>query len=207
MGTAKQVADAIRAGVQLADREFDKHLPEHLRKPSGRFWTPLVVVQRVSEWLAETGVSSLVDIGCGPGKYAVATALATPTLGSIVGIEHRDTLVDAARTLARLFDVDDYVTFVHGDLSAIPRADCYYLYNPFAENEYVPTEWLDDTIAHSREKFAADVEHIEDMLEAAPLGTRVVVYNGFGGKLPAGYAQTHVDRYMPNILRMFERTR
>ncbi|MCX5747827.1 MAG: class I SAM-dependent methyltransferase [Proteobacteria bacterium] len=205
MGKARQLAEALRAGIQVSDRELDRYLPETLRRASGRFWTPLVVVQRIAGWLLDERIGTLVDIGAGCGKYAVATAMACDV--RVIGIEHRLALVETARELARTFDVDDRVTFLHGDLAALPVAEAYYLYNPFAENAYGPHERLDEDVAHSPDKFDADIERTEDFLDAAPVDTCVVIYNGFGGHIPDGYAQIHVDRYMPNILRMFRKTR
>ena len=191
--------------MRLSDREFDRFLPDALQQPSGRFWTPLVVIQTIAEWLIDAQIKTLVDIGSGAGKYAVATALAVPGI-RITGVERRPALVATARDLAHTFDVHDRVTFVLGELDAVGPAEAYYLYNPFAENQYVVAERLDDEVPHSLERYADDVQLTEQLLARAPLDTYAIVYNGYGGRIPTGWAQLHVDRYLPNILRMFRKT-
>lgn len=203
MSLTKKIADALRAGVAISDREIDRFLPEELQRASARFWTPVEVTLRIAGWLDEERVDTLCDIGAGCGKFAVVTMLSSEV--RVIGLERRAHLVEIARELAHAFDVD--AAFVLGDLSEIPSARAYYLYNPFAEHDYAAEERLDNTVPHSHEQALDDVQRIEQFLEAAPIDTRAVIYNGFGGRIPPSYAQTHVDRYLPNILRMFRKVR
>jgi SAM-dependent methyltransferase len=205
--SAQQVAEAIRSGICPSDRFFDQFLPYDLRRVSGQHWTQLSVAMRVAEWLVGTGVRNVVDIGSGAGKFCVAAAVATRC--SFIGIEQRPRLVEAARAIARLFDVDDRIRFVEAaiDHSVIPPADAYYLYNPFGENLFGPAERLGDDVELGPERFERDVAVIEQFFEAAPIGTYVIKYNGFGGRMPGSYDQVGVDREMPNPLRMWRKTR
>lgn len=203
--TVDELARAIRDGHPPDDPLFDRFLPPRLRMASGVFWTPLVVAARTAAWFAETGVSTVVDIGSGVGKFCVAAALAGTC--RYLGLEHRPRLVAAAGRLAREFRVDDRVEFVAGELelATVPVADAYYLYNPFGENRFGPDGHLDHDVELGEARFRRDVETVEQLLRQARAGTYVVTYNGFGGRMPEGYDQVRVDRALPNMLRMWQK--
>ena len=200
---ADELADLIRAGRAVDDELFDRFLPLRLRVASGVFWTPLVVAARAAVWLAEAEVGTVVDIGAGVGKFCVAAALATRC--RYVGVEHRARLVAAAGRLARLFRVDDRVSFVTASLDprTLPAADAYYLYNPFGENRFGPDGHLDEDVELGEARYRDDIAAVEAVLRAARAGTHVITYNGFGGAVPEGWDQICVDRTLPNMLRMW----
>jgi hypothetical protein len=202
----EQIASAMRSGTPPEDESFDQHMPAEMRAVSGTYWTPLVVAARAAEWLGELGVESIVDIGSGAGKFCVAAALAGP--GRFTGIEHRPRLVAAARALARDFGVEDRVSFVDDVLGEgpVPAADAYYLYNPFGENLFWYGERLDDDVELGEGRFARDVAATEALFQGAPVGTYVLTYNGFGGRLPPDYEALRVDRTLPNMLRLWRKT-
>jgi len=202
----RELAAAIARGDTPADAAFDRLLPEPLRMVSPRFWTPLPVVAQVVAWLDELALTSLVDIGSGAGKLCVAGALASPAR-RFIGLEHRPHLIAAARELASRFAVADRVTFVPGafDPRTLPRADAYYVFNPFGENIAATDEHLDDTVTLDDDRYARDVAAMEAFLAAAPVGTRVIVYNGFGGRMPPGYESTFADFEQPQVLRLWTR--
>lgn len=201
-----QIREALQAGMPPADATFDLHMPPEIRAVSGTYWTPLATAVRVAEWLDEAGVRSIVDIGSGAGKFCVAAALAGHC--RITGLEQRPRLVDAARELARVFGVEDRVSFVEDELGEgpVPVAEAYYLYNPFGENLFWYGERLDDDVELSEQRYARDVAATEALLESAPLGTYVLTYNGFGGRIPSMYEQLRVDRTLPNMLRLWRNT-
>lgn len=205
--SAEQVANAIRSGVCPSDRFFDQFFPYELRRVSGQHWTQLSVALRVAAWLSGASVKTVVDIGSGAGKFCVAAALACRC--AFTGIEQRPRLVEAARALARLFEVDDRVRFVHGavDQSVIPAADAYYLYNPFGENLFGPDEHLGADVELSPERYDRDIAFMEEFFDRAPVGTYVIKYNGFGGRMPRSYDEIVADRAMPSMLRMWRKGR
>jgi predicted RNA methylase len=201
----QRVADALRTGRCPADRAFDRFLPDSLRIISVQYWTPLLVAKRAAEWFDDLNVRTVVDIGSGAGKFCVAAALAGQC--RFTGLEQRPRLVDSARALARLFDVDDRVRFVEGALGsmATPVADAYYLYNPFGEYLFHSRGHLDKNGEPSDARYARDVATVQDVLRRARFGTCVLTYNGFGGQVPAGYRQIRVDDTLPNALRLWRK--
>ena len=97
--------------------------------------------------------------------------------------------------LADLFDLSDRVSFVAGALGAVttPVGDAYYFFNPFGEYwlgaDYPPEADADVTGRDMRRDIAA----AEDLLRSVPGGTWILTYNGFGGRMPAGYELVRVD--------------
>lgn len=204
-GDATQhVANALRSGTCPGEYWFDRSLPQDLQVVSGEHWTPLVVALRVAEWLDGLGVRTVVDIGSGAGKFCVAAALACGC--DFTGIEQRPRLVVAARQLARTFAVDDRVRFVEGTLGqcSIPEADAYYLFNPFGENLY-PDARVDDAVELSDARYARDIALMEGFLEQVKVGTYVIKYNGFGGRMPPSFRPVRVDHELPNFLRLWRK--
>ncbi len=194
-------------GFCPSDRVFDRLLPHDLRAISRQHWTPLAAAVRAAEWLDEVGARTVVDIGSGAGKLAVASALAGRF--RVVGVEQRLRLVEAARNLARLLGADDRVEFVHATFGETPVrvADAYYLYNPFGENLFGSEDHIDDDVELGAARYRRDVTAVERLMDDAPLGTHVVTYHGFGAGLPAGYEEVHVDPDLPNVLRLWRKTR
>lgn len=200
-----EIARALREGPCPSDDAFDALLPADLRRASGRFWTPLSVAVRAAQWFGELGVRRVVDIGAGPGKFCVAAALACPC--AFTGIEQRPRLVEAARALARTFGVEGRVRFVEGSFGqvATPPADAYYLFNPFGENVLDEEQQLDHDVELGDGRYLRDILAMERLLDAAPRGTCLVTYNGFGGEVPAGYEAVRVFLGLPTELRAWRK--
>jgi SAM-dependent methyltransferase len=202
--TPQQIAAAIRAGRVPADRVFDANLPDDLASASSDFWTPLAVALKVGSWLRESGAKTVLDIGAGAGKFCVAASLVTDCV--YFGIEHRPRLVAVAQELARRFDVDARVAFIEGAFgdAIIVRADAVYLFNPFGEN-LSRHRWLDDTVGLGPTRYKRDVILVERFLSSLPAGTLLVTYNGFGGCVPACFAEIRSDDSFTSALRMWRK--
>ena len=201
----QNVAYALRTGNCPPDRFFDCFLPDELRVVSEQYWTPLVVAKRVADWLDHLGVRTVVDIGSGAGKFCVAAALVGDC--SFIGLEERPLLVASARRLASAFGLQDRVSFVEGALGAVPtpNAEAYYLYNPFGPYWFGPGCRAETEINCSEARFARDVATVERILRRAPVGTYVVTYNGFGGRMPRSYQQLRIDQQLPATLRLWRK--
>ncbi len=204
---AQRLAEALRTGNCPADRLFDRFLPDDLRAVSGQYWTPLLAARRAAEWLDDVGVHTVVDIGSGAGKFCVVAAL----VGNcrVIGLEQRPSLVAAARTLSEAFKVQDRVTFLEGALGVVPtpHAEAYYLYNPFGHYCFDSDRYADSGVAFSDARVAHDVAAAERLLAHAPIGTYVITYNGFGGRVPATYRLLRADQKLPCTLRLWRKDR
>jgi SAM-dependent methyltransferase len=200
-----RVVKALRQKRVPEDRDFDLFLPRELRALSDQHWSPLSVAVRTAEWIDDLGVATVLDVGAGAGKLCVAAALASHA--RFVGIEQRPSLVAAARELARIFGVDDRVTFLEGKLGDVelPPCDALYFYNPFGENLFGKASHIDEEVELHRARHTKDVHLAEDLLARAPAGTVVILYNGFGGTMPAAYDQIRIDREQPSVLRAWRK--
>lgn len=205
LATPVEITRLIQEGSLPQDRVFDQYLPPDLRAVSSRHWTPLPVVTRASQWLHAFGVSTVVDIGSGAGKFCVAGALAGAC--RFLGLERRPRLVAAARRLACAFRVQDRVRFCEITLgeSEFPTADAYYLFNPFAENVFGVDERIDHDVDLGTARYHHDIAITRRLLGGAPAGTFVLTYHGFGGRLPAAYESVCVDRSLPGVLQMWRK--
>jgi len=171
--TARRVLSSLAPGDD-ADAAFDAVYPDWVRSRSKRHWTPVEVAQRAAELLVTDDNTRVLDVGSGAGKFCIIGALMTH--GVFSGIEKRPDLVEVARAAANHFGARR-TDFIHGDITSIDwRAfNAFYLFNPFLEY----AEGLSGAIDYIRFTSAR--------LEAAPVGTRVATYHGYGGRMPAGF--------------------
>lgn len=200
-----RVSNALRDGRSPPDRMFDHYLPKPLRGLSDQHWTPLAAAARAAAWLEDFGISSVLDIGSGAGKFCVSAALASQA--RFTGIEQRPGLVVAARGLAETFGVADRVDFLCQtfERDTLPEAEAYYLYNPFGENLLSRPLHIDEDVELSASRHAAEVRAFQDMLWDLPEGTYVFTYNGFGGSLPDSYSELRSDHGLPSVLRLWRK--
>mgnify|MGYP003873670919 CR=1 FL=1 len=191
--------------LPIDDHSFDQFLRDDLRDVSAMYWTPLAVIARAAEWLDDVDAKTVLDIGSGAGKFCVGSALASRA--RFVGLEHRASLVGAARKLARLFDVEERVMFVHAalDHDLVVEADALYLHNPFGENLFPASEQLDSNVELSDARYLRDVASVEHRLHNAAPGTHLLSYGGFGGAIPNSYQEVRVDSTLPSVLRMWQK--
>ena len=195
----------MRAGRCPEDRSFDRFLPESLRLVSPEYWTPLAVAQRAAEWFDSAGFQTVVDIGSGAGKFCIAAALFGRC--RFIGLEQYSSLATAARALADLFDVDDRISFVAGAFENVPTpsGDAYYFFNPFGEYWLGPDHPPREGADFADRRYQNDIAAAEDLLRRVPVGTCVLTYNGFGGRVPAGYELIRVDWQVPGALRLWKK--
>jgi hypothetical protein len=193
--------------ISLMDARFDRFLPRDLRVLSSRYWIPLDVAAQAARWLDSLQISTVVDIGSGVGKFCIAGAMASRC--AFIGIEHRPRLVRVARNLAARFDLDWRVKFVTTAFDEIstPKAECYFLFNPFVENLLAPDEHIDATGPLSHARYLRDISRVERLLSLVPIGTYVMTYNGFGGLIPPYYDDVLVDSTRSCELRLARRKR
>jgi hypothetical protein len=201
---ARRLAVALRDGRCPPDAAFDRFLPAALRDLSPHHWTPLLVVKRAAEWLDNLGVRRVVDIGAGAGKFCVAGALFSRC--SFVGLEQQPSRVSSARTLARLFGVDDRVRFVSGALGQVPppAGDAYYFFNPF-DDILCDLDGGETDVGARSDRHEPVVSVAEALLRRAPRGTCLLTYNGFGGRVPESYRLVCIDLAFTGGLRLWRK--
>jgi len=163
-----------------ADAVFDACYPDWVRSRSRRHWTPVEVAQRAAELLVTDDNTRVLDVGSGAGKFCIIGALSTR--GVFSGIEKRPDLVEVACAAAQHFGARR-TDFIHGDITSVDwRAfNAFYLFNPFLEY----AEGLGGAIDYIR--------FTRSRLEAAPVGTRVATYHGYGGRMPPGFRCTSCE--------------
>jgi len=185
VGTRTPYVDQLREG-RVDGADFDDVYPVQARALSSTFWTPVRVAARAAELLVRDASTRVLDVGSGAGKFCIVGAANTGAV--FVGVEHRQHLVDVARTAAAYVGVTS-ARFVHGTFETVDISTfkAIYLFNPFEENIWDRRSRIDDTVELSRERFLADVERTERLLASARVGTRVVTYSGFGGRMPPSY--------------------
>jgi predicted RNA methylase len=184
---------------------FDRIYPLPIRRISSQFWTPVEVARRAADWLTLGARDCrVIDVGAGVGKFCAVGALTTQA--TFVGIEHRRGLVEIAEAALDTLKVSR-ASVVHGTLEDVnwPDFDAYYLYNPFEENLYHATDQLDTTVGLSRTRFWEDVDFVEEALDRARIGTRVVTYHGFGGRVPLTYRMIRSQSWGGSFLRLWEK--
>jgi SAM-dependent methyltransferase len=195
-----EIREAVRA---MDDRRFDLAYPKSVRAVSGTHWTPLKVAVRAAEFLVRGPETRVLDIGCGPGKFCIAGALAIG--GHFTGVDRRGRLCEVGRALATRAGVSN-VEFRHANVTELSFEgfDAFYLFNPFAENLGMAPP-IDETVSLSAAHYAEFTSHVARQLALAPLGTRVVTYFGACEDIPMGFSC--VGSALTSELRFWEKTR
>ncbi len=189
------------------DDAFDRLLPDRDRKAAGRFWTPVAVATRAARLFEQHGASRVLDVGAGPGKFCITAGRELPTI-RWTGIEHRPRLVHFARRLVRRMGLDN-VEFEVGDAAHTDwsRFDGLYFFNPFGENLFGDdSERLDSLVELSERRFMSDLRLAEAALKRVAVGTVLVTYHGFGGRIPGSFTPLHCETAGSSWLRVWIQT-
>ena len=200
--------EAIRrrfdAHQSVPDSEFDALFPDPIRAKSEIHWTPTEVAQRAAQMLVQDEHSRILDVGSGPGKFCLVGAMSTP--GTFVGVEQRPHLAAFARAFAHKNQVER-VSFMNARIEQIDwsRFNGFYLYNPFIETLYEPSDRIDETVETGPERYVRLVRFVQLSLSRLNVGTRVVTFHGFGGDMPPTYDMVIKERWGEDFLVCWEK--
>jgi Methyltransferase domain len=199
------VIDRLSRGIPVIDSRFDELFPIECRSP--RYWTPVHVALMASAWFIEAGCKRVLDIGAGVGKFCVVGAIHTRL--HFVGVEQRANLVKVAQAVSKLLQVDERVTFIHASFESVDVStfDGYYLYNPFGENLYSTAERIASDVELNEERFKRDTLRVEQIFRNAPIGTAIVTYHGFGGRMPNSFAPQRLQQIGSGVMRLWIKRR
>jgi SAM-dependent methyltransferase len=194
----------LRGGSPIADRDFDEVFPKWARNLSKTHWTPVDVAMRAAAWLTEDPETRVLDVGAGAGKFCLVGALTTG--GIFTGVELRPRLTLLATEVARRYGVKR-CRFVAGDAFELDWRDydAFYLFNPFAE-QLPGCSFIDDAIPRGPDHFHRYVDAVERRLDELPVGTRIVTYHGFGGRMPFSWAPVTSMRMHAGSLALWRKT-
>jgi SAM-dependent methyltransferase len=197
-----EVARALRTAEAIEDERFDRLYPPDAHALAERHWTPVRVALRAVELLVAKPAAMVLDVGSGAGKFCIVGALATDA--GFVGVEQRPHLVDSATALATNLGAQR-ARFVTGDVFALDwrEFDAIYLYNPFQEHVGDDAGVIDRTISIGPRHHADAVQRTRAKLAEARIGTRVVTYYGFGGRMPHSYRRVHKERCAGDWLELW----
>jgi SAM-dependent methyltransferase len=187
------------------DVAFDSVYPTEIRRISRRFWTPVAVARRAAELFADAGVTRVLDVGSGVGKFALVAA-ATERQALFVGVEHRRHLVDIASRARDELGLPN-ARFRAADVTRMSWAGFggVYLFNPLAENLFDGSDRIDDRVELSFKRLHRDAWRIERALRLAPLGMAIVTYHGASVRIPGCYALEVCEPAGTDWLRLWVR--
>jgi SAM-dependent methyltransferase len=171
----------------LDDGLFDQQLTRYVRERSRQYWTPVAVAARVAAAFSAQGAKTILDVGCGPGKFCVVAGCLQPDL-ELHGIDLRPRLIRLGSRLARHFGALN-VRLSTGDATLVSweKYDGFYFFNPFAENTFEHDDRFDNEVTLSTVRFGAELLRAKGLLARARVGTVVVTYHGLGGAIPSSY--------------------
>lgn len=194
---------AREARIHAAEATFERLLPGRLRRAS-RFWTAGVVAALGARWLETEGARSVLDVGSGVGKFCTLGALCSSL--DFCGVEHRAELVSLARSAAQSIAAER-VSFVHARFTEVDARsyDALYFYNPFQENTFMRWEQLDQEVELHPGRFERDVHAAERILKDMPVGSLLLTYCQFGGRIPRGYSLLRAASHEGSVLRLWRK--
>ena len=188
-----ELARRLRAGEQVSDAEFDQLYPGRLRLLSSIHWTPVNIAIRAAALATSEGQERVLDIGSGVGKFCTIGALTTKA--TFVGIEQREHLVDLANDVSSRLGIANvryfHMNAVDVDWTEFPSI---YLFNPFSEH-IDNSIHIDELCEFSANLYFKYLEHTQWQLAETRTGTRVIIYNRFGGEFPPGFECVHREEF------------
>ena len=149
-------------------------------------WSPLRIIRKAVQFLANRDGISILDIGSGAGKFCLAGAYYQPAV-SFSGVEQRQYLIDEARLAnERLGGLN--VNFIYRNFTQLDfnQFDGFFFYNSFFEN--LPgTDKIDNSIEYTKELYDYYTFYLSRKFSELPEGARIVTYCSWDDEMPSGY--------------------
>jgi hypothetical protein len=176
---------ALRSNIDVDDSLFNDIYPPKIKKLAERHWTPVHVAKMAAEYLVESPMDKVLDIGAGVGKFCFVGASCTN--GMFYGVEQRESLVELSNGLAQKHQVQN-VAFIHANIDEICFSDydAFYFYNSFYENIDTSSP-IDYSIEPDPKLYHAYTESLRNRLARLPIGTRVVSYWSGWEEIPSNF--------------------
>ena len=197
------IADYLRLNMSIEDEEFDRILyPENIIKMSRRHFTEIEVAIKASQLLVTKPKQTILDIGCGVGKFCFVAS--SYTQANYVGIDYRKHFIDICHKITLKHHFKN-VDFIHEDILNVDftKYDSFYFYNSFLEHTDA-TAILDDTINVQQEKYKIYFDFLREQFEKLPIGTRIVTYHAEIGQIPDSYKI--ISSHFWGLLKCWEKT-
>lgn len=183
-----------------SDKEFDDLYPYYIKALAFKHWTALSIARKAADFLAAEPNTSILDIGCGVGKFCLAAAQHQPK-SFYYGIEQRKWLLHYAEHAKTELELEN-VHFIEGNFTQLDfdRYDHFYFYNPFYEN-LSGTDKIDDSIDYSVELYNYYNRYLFRKLQQKPSGTRLATFHSLEEEIPAEYH--HVGSEANELLKFW----
>jgi SAM-dependent methyltransferase len=176
---------ALARGDRVTDRDFDRIFPDEIQSLSRIHWTPVEVARRAAELLVDTPGTRILDVGAGVGKFCFVAALTSAA--EVVGVEQRPDFVKLARWLGGRYRIPR-VSFTLGNAVETDWQEfsAIYLFNPYCEALHASRQ-IDLTVPAGVPVYQDYLRKTEAQLSRTRIGTRVLLYHGFGGEMPKSF--------------------
>lgn len=187
---------------RLSEEELDLSClyPASIQQLDKMHWSPLPVIYKAIQFLAEGKEIKILDIGSGSGKFCLTGSYLRPET-AFYGVEQRKFLVDQAVEVKNLLDRQN-VQFIHKDFTQLDlrEFDGFYFYNSFFEN--LPgSDKIDDSMEYSIELYHYYSQYLGKQLESMRPGTKVVTFCSWDDEIPPGYSLIRSD--MEGLLKFW----
>lgn len=173
------------------DENFNQLYPEKIRLLARKHWTPILVTEKISNFLAVKD-AKVLDIGSGVGKFCLYAAKLHPQT-TFYGIEQRPALVKEANSLKNKLALNN-VHFIAGNFIDLDFSefDHFYFYNSFYEN-LRGTEKIDDTVSFHENLYSSYRQSLLKKLDQAPSGTRLATFHYIEDEVPRFFLEVGAD--------------
>lgn len=170
----------------LSDEAFDSLYTLRAQQLSSIHWTPLQIAIKAATFLTAGTGKHILDIGSGVGKFCIIAAHYFPD-HVFYGVEQRKALINEA-IIAQNATATTNVHFVYGNFTELEtdNYDHFYFYNSFSENifHYKP---IDNLVDASAALYDSYIEHLHQVLEEKPPGTRLATFHCNDHQIPPNY--------------------